>query len=67
MRIDVAREFAKCVRALNGKVLDDDFSSRKDANADYWFPDNLVIAELKCLSANLFEQSNFKGWDDEAA
>lgn len=60
MRIDVAREFAKCVRALNGKVLDDELSPRKDANADYWFPDDLVIAELKCLSANLFEQSDFK-------
>jgi hypothetical protein len=60
MTIDVEKEFAKCVRAIGGIVLDDQLNNPSFPNADYWFPKNRVVCELKRLSENLSEKEAFK-------
>jgi hypothetical protein len=60
-RIDVEKEFAHCVRAIGGRVLDDELQgSRKPTNADYWFPEFNVVAELKRLSEDLMTSREFQ-------
>ena len=59
MRIDVSQEVATCIRQLNGVVLDDVLKQPKFANADFWLPDANVVAELKCLTEDLFASSSF--------
>ena len=59
MRIDVPTEFATCVRRLDGVVLDDVLQNPAFFNADYWFPAERVVGELKCLSENLAAQHQF--------
>lgn len=59
MRFDVAREFAHCVKAVGGVVLDETLHRPLFPNADYWFPRDNVVAELKCLSENLAAKSEF--------
>lgn len=53
MRIDVAKEVAACVRGLGGVVLDEVLRQPDFANADFWFPVERVVVELKCLTENL--------------
>jgi hypothetical protein len=61
MQIDVAKELAVCVKQLNGIVGDDLFKGSNDpSNADYWFPDASVLAELKCLTENLLSKEGYK-------
>ena len=48
-RIDVAREFAACVRKMGAVVLDDSLAPNKPKNADYWFAAYNIIGELKQL------------------
>lgn len=61
MRIDVENQFATCVRKTDGVVIDDVLSGDPNAplNADYWFPEHNVVAELKCLSEDLMKSSAF--------
>ncbi len=60
--IDVQEELTRCLRKL-GAVVDDDFAHpNKPKNADYWFPSDNVIAELKCLSGNYFTDNTFQDW-----
>jgi hypothetical protein len=59
VRIDVRKEIAECVRKLNGIVLDDLLQNPQFSNADYWFPDDQVVAELKCLTENLASKREF--------
>jgi hypothetical protein len=59
MRIDVPNEIAACVRQLNGIVLDDVLEHPTFQNADYWFPDANVVAELKCLTEDLTTNAIF--------
>ncbi len=59
MRIDVPREVAACVKQLNGVVLDEVLERPSFANADYWFPDVNVVAELKCLTEDLSTKATF--------
>lgn len=58
--VDVEKEFATCVRSLGGSVLGDQLVSPSFSNADYWFPGDLVIGELKCLSEDFAEKGDFK-------
>lgn len=46
-----------------GAIVSDD-AKRPDraSNADYWFPDDNVVAELKCMSANYFSDKAFMEW-----
>lgn len=59
MRIDVRKEMAACVRKLGGIVLEDSLENPQFSNADYWFPDHEVIAELKCLTEDLASKPEF--------
>jgi hypothetical protein len=60
-RIDVEKEFAKCVRAIGGRVLDDELRGpRSPTNADYWFPEFNVVAEIKRLADNLMTSKDFQ-------
>ena len=59
MRIDVPKEVAACVRQMNGVVLDDVLERPTFQNADYWFPDAKVVAELKCLTEDLTTNAIF--------
>lgn len=47
-RIDVEREVARVVKAVGGQVLDETLPAQRDfENADYAFPREQVVAELK--------------------
>jgi hypothetical protein len=60
-RIDIEREFANCVRKIGGEVLVDRFGpSPVFENADYAFPQDGVIAELKCLERDTRTEPTFK-------
>jgi hypothetical protein len=59
MRIDVPKEMAVCVKQMNGLVLDEVLKGPTFANADYWFPDAKVVAELKCLTEDLSTKTKF--------
>ena len=58
-RISVVDEMATCVKALNGLVLDDVLVKPLFSNADYWFPVERVVAELKCLTEDLSTNQEF--------
>lgn len=60
--IDIQTELTACVRKLGAVVSDDESGARKPRNADYWFPQSNVIAELKCLSQNYFDDQTFLEW-----
>jgi len=57
--IDIPTTMREVTETLGGVVLDDamDTASKK---ADYWFPDDNVVAELKCLSEDLSQKPDFK-------
>lgn len=59
MRIDVAKEVTACVKLLGGVVLDDELHQPDFANADFWFPQHRVVAELKCLTEDLSAKTEF--------
>jgi hypothetical protein len=59
MPIDIPKEVAVCVKQLNGVVLDEVLKCPSFANADYWFREANVVAELKCLTENLSTNSTF--------
>lgn len=58
--IDIQKEFATCVNAIGGQVLDEVLVNPGFKNADYWFPKYNVVAELKQLSENILEKDNYK-------
>jgi hypothetical protein len=60
MAIDIQHEFANSIRNVGGTVLDDMLQGAiKPSNADYWFPEDQVVLELKCLSDNLMKSTEF--------
>lgn len=64
--IDVQAELTCCLRKLGAVVSDDEVGPNRPRNADYWFPQDNVIAELKCLSQDYFEDRNYLDWLSEA-
>ena len=60
--IDVQKELTACVRKLGAVVSDDERGSSKARNADYWFPNDQVIAELKCLNQSYFDDKSYMEW-----
>jgi hypothetical protein len=58
-RIDVPREMANCVRQLGGTVLDEVLVNPNFKNADYWFSEAAVVAELKCMTEDLATDAEF--------
>jgi hypothetical protein len=60
--VDVPKELDVCVKAVGGTLLDDMHGSNDPTKADYWFPEENVIGELKCLSNNYFDDHNFTEW-----
>lgn len=61
-RIDVQEELTRCLRKLDAVVNDDFVQPNKKKNADYWFPSDKVVAELKCMSDNYFADHTFQDW-----
>lgn len=57
--IDVQAELTACLRQLGAIVSDDENGPSKTRNADYWFPHHKVVAELKCLNRNYFDDQTF--------
>jgi len=47
------------VRFFKGVVLSDELRNPEFANADYWFPEFQVVAELKCLTEDLSKKEDF--------
>ncbi|MBX9402598.1 hypothetical protein K4L06_14910 [Lysobacter sp. BMK333-48F3] len=47
---------------LGGLLLDDTHGLRNPTKADYWFPEDNVVGELKCLSDNYFDDCSFSEW-----
>lgn len=62
IHVDVPKELNACVRAIGGLLLDDTHGPRNPTKADYWFPEDNVIGELKCLSDNYFDDCSFSAW-----
>ena len=60
--IDVQAELTYCLRQLGAVVSDDEIGPKRPRNADYWFPEDNVIAELKCLSQDYFEDRSYLEW-----
>lgn len=58
--IDIQKELATCVNAIGGEVLDEVLVNPTFNNADYWFPEHNVVAELKRLSENILEKDGYK-------
>lgn len=59
-RHDVQIEFSQCVKSIGGSVLDEVLVNPAFPNADFWFPEAGVVAELKCLSENYFARDSFR-------
>lgn len=59
MRIDIAKEMAKCVKAIGGHVLDEALENPTFENADYWFPEYNVVAELKQLTEDIGQKPEY--------
>ncbi|QSX75602.1 hypothetical protein HIV01_003460 [Lysobacter arenosi] len=60
--IDVDRELTSCLRNMGAVVADDSKGPNKPRNADFWFPADGVIAEMKCMSVNYFADGTFQDW-----
>lgn len=58
--VDIDVEFAKCVKKIDGQVLDEILRQPNFKNADYWFPKYGTVAELKRLDENLAAKEDFK-------
>ena len=65
-RIDVEKELTACLRPLGATVSDDTKSPNKPTNADYCFPADKVVAELKCMSDDYFADGTFMDWLNRA-
>ena len=65
-RIDVERELTACLRSIGALVSDDTSSPSKPSNADFWFPADNVVAELKCMSDDYFADGTFMDWLSQA-
>jgi hypothetical protein len=50
---------ATCIRKIGGLIVDDFLLTPQFPNADYWFPEYHVVAELKCLTENLGSKREF--------
>lgn len=61
-RIDIEKELTTCLRSIGAVVSDDIKSPDKPSNADYWFPSDNVVAELKCMSDDYFADGTFMEW-----
>jgi len=61
MRLDVERLFNEAVTRMGGQVQDHVLmkNSNRPENADYWFPDRNIFAELKCLTHDLMTDRDF--------
>ena len=60
-QIDIPTTMDRTVQALGGIVYDDfDNSANKPKNADYWFPSDHVVAELKCWTEDLSTKTKFQ-------
>jgi len=59
-QIEIEKEFAKCIKAINGVLLDEMYRDSPSSKADYWFPEWRVVAELKILSQNTTEKKDFR-------
>jgi hypothetical protein len=57
--VDIDIEFAKCVKKIDGQVLDEILTRPNFKNADYWFPKYGTVAELKRLDENLATKEDF--------
>lgn len=73
-RIDVEAAFTDFVRRFGGQIVSDLVGPSPDhLNADYYFSDQRIVAELKCLEDNKREDQNiqikvqrlFDRWMDE--
>jgi hypothetical protein len=62
VRVNVPKELDACVTAVGGVLLDDNHGPNDPTKADYWFPKDNVVAELKCLSEDFFDDIGFGGW-----
>lgn len=60
--IDIEAELTACVRQFGAVVSDDESGPQKPKNADYWFPQENVVAELKCLTRNYFDDQSYVDW-----
>lgn len=60
-RIDVEQAFADCVEEMGGQVLDRTLSDaeKRFSNADYFFPQDNVVADLKCLREDIMSKPEF--------
>jgi hypothetical protein len=58
--IEIPKTMDAVVRSLGGVVSDDSNEPNKPRNADYWFPDACVIAELKCWTEDLAAKASFQ-------
>ena len=60
MRLNIEVEFAECVRAAGGQIVDEILPEpRGFKNADYLFRDERVVAELKCLEKDVVKTVEF--------
>ncbi len=59
-KVNIDIEFAKCVKKIDGQVLDEILKQPTFKNADYWFPKYGTVAELKRLHENLAAKEDFK-------
>ena len=60
-KVNVEAEFTAFIRAFGGKVVSDLVGpSPEFPNADYYFPEERVVAELKCLEDNKREDPNLQ-------
>jgi len=59
-KVNVEEALATCVEAVGGQVLDRMLGSvRPFKNADYYFPKDQVVAELKVLSEDILQKEDF--------
>jgi hypothetical protein len=60
-RVNVEEALATCVEAVGGQVLDRVLgSARPFKNADYYFPHEQVVAELKVLTEDILHKEDFR-------
>lgn len=62
VHVDVPKELNACAQAVGGVLLDDTHGPNNPTKADYWFPEDNVVGELKCLSDNYFDDHSFGEW-----
>lgn len=58
-RLPVQEAFTGCVKNAGGLALDEVLRQPGFSNADFWFPQDNVVAELKCLSEDYWSRDDF--------